>query len=608
MTKFAWVDDARIEQNARGQAVGSARAVIPALANAPAGAVLDAALAELLESGVVQGAQVLAPAGAVADTDLFRITQNVPAAPVTKGLTALQLKQAIGPGYYPLVAGEVGVTNYTYPVGNILRHGAVGDGVTNDATAFSNAMQSGKRVTIPQPANYYRLTAPVNCTNRPGLVVVHDGTLAQSAETVRIAHAGVGFDCTASPFMEWNRVNVVNDVGFTPQCAWLLARDNTLGNAGINRFNDCHGNGAFVNGFVYNYGSEENEFNDCFWYATSAGTPVMTHTATNIAGLASTFRTIATGTQSTTVLRHKGGSYYHAASSGTTHVLFILDNVADVSFTGAFWYCNLGLAFIRIIGSCDFLSVNKLRCEPGAVPQYGLKFENVGAMICTYISLTECRMTASTNVLYADDNTEIQHLTYRKINDAGVKGVSVKNASYLLFAGFAFVGRALGTIGRSEFVGPMSTWSFLGTESFNTFLDSDNGSLSRPGTFTPVLAIGAGAPTSYTTQIGKFTKLGDRVFFDINIVINVLGAASGAVSVTGLPFAANSNAGENHAVTVKIDGSNLVAGFHTAYVAAGTSVIYLQYTTNANPTVNTNMGQANLNASTSIMLSGSYRV
>ena len=53
MTKFAWVNDARIEQNARGQAVGSARKVIPTLGDAPVGAVLDAALAELLETGIV---------------------------------------------------------------------------------------------------------------------------------------------------------------------------------------------------------------------------------------------------------------------------------------------------------------------------------------------------------------------------------------------------------------------------------------------------------------------------------------------------------------------------------------------------------------------------
>ncbi len=59
------------------------------------------------------------------------------------------------------------------------------------------------------------------------------------------------------------------------------------------------------------------------------------------------------------------------------------------------------------------------------------------------------------------------------------------------------------------------------------------------GTFTPVLNFG-GATTgiTYTTQTGSYTRIGNRVFASIAIVLSSKGSATGVATITGMPIAA----------------------------------------------------------------------
>jgi hypothetical protein len=60
------------------------------------------------------------------------------------------------------------------------------------------------------------------------------------------------------------------------------------------------------------------------------------------------------------------------------------------------------------------------------------------------------------------------------------------------------------------------------------------------GTFTPVFVPASGAFTSvtYITQKGRYTKIGRTVTIDIYLLTSAIsvGTASGAVSISGLPF------------------------------------------------------------------------
>ena len=80
------------------------------------------------------------------------------------------------------------------------------------------------------------------------------------------------------------------------------------------------------------------------------------------------------------------------------------------------------------------------------------------------------------------------------------------------------------------------------------------------GTWTPVLASDA-TPAGYTTQVGKYTKIGNLVNVVFNVQMSNLGNFAGAVvAVTGLPFIAANNACEEiGTVNVKDPASALPA-------------------------------------------------
>ncbi len=63
------------------------------------------------------------------------------------------------------------------------------------------------------------------------------------------------------------------------------------------------------------------------------------------------------------------------------------------------------------------------------------------------------------------------------------------------------------------------------------------------GTFTPVLSSSGTPPTitSYTNQLGFYTKIGNRVFATIYIRATLLSAGTGYPVITNLPYAASGN-------------------------------------------------------------------
>jgi hypothetical protein len=62
------------------------------------------------------------------------------------------------------------------------------------------------------------------------------------------------------------------------------------------------------------------------------------------------------------------------------------------------------------------------------------------------------------------------------------------------------------------------------------------------GTWTPVLASDASV-SSYTTQVGTYTKIGNVVTANFNVQMAAVGSFAGAIiNITGLPFNSASNA------------------------------------------------------------------
>ena len=84
--------------------------------------------------------------------------------------------------------------------------------------------------------------------------------------------------------------------------------------------------------------------------------------------------------------------------------------------------------------------------------------------------------------------------------------------------------------------------TFPATQSAST--DANTLDDYEEGTFTPTYSSGSGSFTTltYFAQTGKYTKIGNIVFFSINVFTNnvVVGTASGQLNISGLPFVADS--------------------------------------------------------------------
>lgn len=90
----------------------------------------------------------------------------------------IPMSAAIGLGPFALEDGEIGVVNQLWPVGDIRRYGAVGNGTKDDTAAIQAAITStpdGGVVFIPQTTSAYRVTSSILITGRSRLTIEGTG-------------------------------------------------------------------------------------------------------------------------------------------------------------------------------------------------------------------------------------------------------------------------------------------------------------------------------------------------------------------------------------------------------------------------------------------------
>lgn len=122
------------------------------------------------------------------------------------------------------------------------------------------------------------------------------------------------------------------------------------------------------------------------------------------------------------------------------------------------------------------------------------------------------------------------------------------------------------------------------------------------GTFTPTI----GGNATYTTQVGLYQKIGNRVFIDIHLTINSLGTGS-VTNLSGLPFAASTSA------------ASLAMGLNVSYWGSiATSVYYMsafirdgdtfcQFTATTGATASATAAVNVFQNGAEIIVNGSYR-
>lgn len=126
------------------------------------------------------------------------------------------------------------------------------------------------------------------------------------------------------------------------------------------------------------------------------------------------------------------------------------------------------------------------------------------------------------------------------------------------------------------------------------------------GTFTPAVVGGTTPGTgTYTTQVGRYTKIGNRVFFNLNLDWSAH-TGSGDISVTGLPFTSNSTSGNASSLSVFFTGFNtlLANNILVPIVNVNSSNVSIFQT----PAGGGSVGLVTLDTSAQVIISGHYEV
>jgi len=130
------------------------------------------------------------------------------------------------------------------------------------------------------------------------------------------------------------------------------------------------------------------------------------------------------------------------------------------------------------------------------------------------------------------------------------------------------------------------------------------------GSFTPVIAGSTIAGTNtYSVQVGRYTKMGNRVFFDAHVALSAKdGAMSGNIYIFGLPFSVKSLTNYRIACSVYFANVDLDAErpYIEGIVLTGTNNIAIMKAGDNNTTIN--LTPAEITASTRFIISGSYEI
>ena len=127
------------------------------------------------------------------------------------------------------------------------------------------------------------------------------------------------------------------------------------------------------------------------------------------------------------------------------------------------------------------------------------------------------------------------------------------------------------------------------------------------GTFTPQILFGGNnSGQSYGAQVGRYTKIGNRVFFHLYIYFTNKGSSSGSARLHNLPYTSGASGSYAH-VSFWINSSNYGNTTPTGYIPANQTYIVIERQRTDGGGVYS-VDNTNFNSNTDMMISGSYIV
>ncbi len=464
--------------------------------------------------------------------------------------TQNQLGQII----YPQSAAEItlGYTpvNYIYPPMYVDRYATnTTPGVTDMSGAFTKAVkvaQQGGGTVRWGVSGIYLVTSPIDCTsstsnNQNGVILRPDITNndGSPAATILAQHTGNAvFDCTGNTCIEFENVGIQTDPSVFPKVGILMARAvvSVGSNSQINRLTRVRIFGNFSVACFYNYGSEDDVLEGCYFAnkATTAGSKVAVWTAFNISGLTSPFVTIRTGQQSMIDHTIVGCQFWQNNTDATSDCVYI-EAAQEIRFYSCWMDCR-GRAII----CCDLTNTAPAKVLLSSVvvenssptPNYGIFFTPNLVSVPIGFTIEGGYFNTNTNFVFAPSNvildnwfvSGVQELTGRGISATLMRNSIIDQPNMPL---------TLGTSQQNRLTGDRSNWTI--TTRTNDFWQDVGG--STPHTWTPVTTnLGATGAVSISDNRCYFNGGEVTVTVTLSAATSIV-ATAGTNFLTGLPAA-----------------------------------------------------------------------
>lgn len=127
-----------------------------------------------------------------------------------------------------------------------------------------------------------------------------------------------------------------------------------------------------------------------------------------------------------------------------------------------------------------------------------------------------------------------------------------------------------------------------------------------PATFTPTITATTTNPTvTYTTQSGRWHRIGNLVTVTIRIIVNTISGGSGALRISNLPVATMAGDGFRSVMDIAVEGVNWGTAESIVCVTNAASTLLTPVGLRNNNTLLA-IPIANVSANDLIMISGSY--
>lgn len=436
--------------------------------------------------------------------------------------------------------------NYSFPPLYVDRY-AINEvpGTTDMSSAFTHAVkvaQQGGGTVRWGASGIYLVTAPINCAtstsnNQNGVILKPDVTNndGNPAATILAKHSGNAvFDCTGNTCIEFENVSIQTDDTVYPKVGILLARaiTDTGNNSQINRLTRCRIFGKFSVACFYNYGSEDDVLQGCYFEnrATDAGTKVAVWTCSNIFGLTSSFVSIRTGQQSCIDHTVIGCQFFNNSTHAAADCIYN-DGSNSLKCYGGWMDCR-GRSYFCIDGTTaapSFCVIHGLTTENSSpLPTYGITFQDV-AGAPTGWSIEGCYFATATYFLIAPSLVILDNFYIRGVAENAARGISAATMRYSQI-NCTNMSLLIGTSQQNTLVGDSSDWTI-------TTSQSDNWVDLRSGirTWTPNtsgITFSGGTPSAS----GAITFDGRKVTVTIVLSGQTTLTATAGQQITGIPI------------------------------------------------------------------------